>query len=89
MNATAQRLYQAAHKYQDASKNVYSATHVHGRHKQTVKQTAMTILLQSKKHSGNAETFHDYSQVYLALSKWQKQPHFANMHNNAVKVVLK
>jgi hypothetical protein len=66
-----------------------SASHEHGRHRQTVKQTAITILLQSKKCSGNAETFHDYSQVYMALSKEQKQPNFASMHNSAVKVVLK
>jgi len=69
MNATAQRLYQAAHEYHTATKCVYSASHKHGRHRQTVKQTAITILLQSKKRSGNAETFHNYSLVYLALSK--------------------
>jgi len=90
MNTTAQRLYQAAQEYHAATKSVYSASHENGRHRQTVKQTATTILLQSKKRSGNSETFHDYSQVYLAaLSKGQKQPHIASMHNNAVKVVLK
>lgn len=66
-----------------------SASHEHGRHRQTVKQTAITILLQSKKCSGNAETFHDYSQVYMAFSKEQKQPNFTCTHNNSVKVVLK
>jgi hypothetical protein len=89
MNATAERLYQAAHEYHAATKSVYRASHEHARHRQTVKQIAITIFLQSKKRSGNAGTFHDYSQVYLALSKGQKQPHFASMHNNAVKVVLK
>ena len=67
MNATAQRLYQAVHEYHAATKSVYSASHEHGRYRQTVTQTAVTILLQSKKGYGNAETFHDYSQGYLAL----------------------
>jgi hypothetical protein len=69
--------------------SVHSASHEHGRYRHTVKQTAISILLQSQMGSGNAETFHDYSQVYLALSKGQKQPHFVSINNNAVKVVLK
>jgi hypothetical protein len=50
MNATAQRLYQAVHEYHAATKSVYSASHEHGRYRQTVTQAAITILVQVRRH---------------------------------------